>query len=278
MSKEFAHPNFWAAGVGHNWYILGFWNVFGNPTNECILHAAIKKECSAVQNKFHMLHWWRREDMHDTGRTHMDSSEQIQMRRSWIRFKSQVSVAPGMPHMHYYGRVHQYLMGLGATEESGIKSCKEGATVEADMDTSSEGGDAKRSPVGRGVLVQPRELELPGWGQECTHQEWRNNIPSTLAWNSICLICGGTSIIVLDFNEIIIQDQEHFGRNSGSILNPLPSMYMEPPETVPATGYPLMGQWSRKSSMANALLQPTHSSSDQLLASGSTEDLLGKDF
>ncbi|KAI6018599.1 hypothetical protein PISMIDRAFT_98164, partial [Pisolithus microcarpus 441] len=33
----------------------GFQNVFGNPTNERVLRAAIKKECSAVRNKFRTL-------------------------------------------------------------------------------------------------------------------------------------------------------------------------------------------------------------------------------
>ncbi|KAI6144992.1 hypothetical protein BKA82DRAFT_3982353, partial [Pisolithus tinctorius] len=35
--------------------LLGFLNVFNNPANERVLRAAIKKECSAVRNKFRTL-------------------------------------------------------------------------------------------------------------------------------------------------------------------------------------------------------------------------------
>ncbi|KAI6042117.1 hypothetical protein EDC04DRAFT_3139282 [Pisolithus marmoratus] len=263
--------------------ILGFQNVFGNPTNECILHAAIKKECSTVQNKFRMLIL---DSTSGEGKTCMTLEELTWTALSkykWggVGLGSKAKYQLHLVYLRYYGRVHQYLMGPAAAEESGIESCEEGATVEADTDISVNKPPAKRArsvtnkaPPGRvksghdfwSVIDKVFVKDIKQYGKDMRNDKWH-----------------------IFFNEIIIQDQERYGRNSGSILFPLPSMYTESPEAVPstmssnpgmlpATGYPLVGQSARQSSMANMLPQPTHSSSDQLLTSDGTEDLLGEDF
>ncbi|KAI6101130.1 hypothetical protein F5141DRAFT_1065901 [Pisolithus sp. B1] len=122
----------------------GFQNVFGNPANKHMLHAAIKKECSAVRNKFCMLYWWGGESALDAGGTYMDSSEQIQSSQ------------------HYYGQ---------QLKKAASRVVKKG---------------------------QP-------W-KDMKNDKWRDF-----------------------FNEIIIQDQERYGTNSGSMLPLLPSMYTELP-------------------------------------------------
>ncbi|KAI6031182.1 hypothetical protein PISMIDRAFT_6615 [Pisolithus microcarpus 441] len=92
------------------------------------------------------------------------------------------------------------------------------------------------------------------------------------------------------FNEIIIQDQDRYGRNTGCILLPLPSMYTEltlatapsgphPSSTVIYHGASQMSQsLARQPSTSNALPQAIHSGSNCLPASGSLEDLLSPNF
>ncbi|KIK16969.1 hypothetical protein PISMIDRAFT_15465 [Pisolithus microcarpus 441] len=92
------------------------------------------------------------------------------------------------------------------------------------------------------------------------------------------------------FNEIIIQDQEHYGMNLGSMLPPLPSMYTESllattssiPRTSSTVIYHSASHMSqplaRQSSSSDAIPQAVHSSSNHLPTSDSLEDLLSPNF
>ncbi|KAI6012270.1 hypothetical protein PISMIDRAFT_15619 [Pisolithus microcarpus 441] len=92
------------------------------------------------------------------------------------------------------------------------------------------------------------------------------------------------------FNEIIIQDQDRYGRNTGCILPPLPSMYTEPTlATAPSGPHPsstviyhgasqMSQSLARQPSTSDALPQAIRSGSNRLPASGSLEDLLSPNF
>ncbi|KAI6038099.1 hypothetical protein EDC04DRAFT_2896824 [Pisolithus marmoratus] len=169
-----------------------------------------------------------------------------------------------------YGKVHQYIAGTAVDDKSGNKSSKEGASGE-DVSTSelpvkcAKSGSSKAPPsrVKGGcdfwsAIDWMFTKDFEWYGKDMKNDKW----------------CGL-------FNKIILLDQACYGKNSGSILQALPSMYTEPatlattfnPHVLPGTtihhGTSCMGQ----------PIGPAHSnSSNQLLTSNNAEALLGDDF
>ncbi|KAI6022311.1 hypothetical protein BKA83DRAFT_4493581 [Pisolithus microcarpus] len=116
----------------------GFQNVFRNPTNECVLHAAIKKECSVVQNKFCTLIL---DSAGGEGKPHMTLEELTwtalsKYKQGGVSLGSKAEYQLHLAYLQYYGQAHQYIVGLAATEESGIESCEDGVTMEVSVDES----------------------------------------------------------------------------------------------------------------------------------------------
>ncbi|KAI6001144.1 hypothetical protein EDC04DRAFT_2611982 [Pisolithus marmoratus] len=172
-----------------------------------------------------------------------------------------------------YGKAHEYIVGTAVDDESGNKSGKEGASGEAGMDVSTSKLPVKCAKSGSSKAPPSR---VKGghdfWSaidQAFTKDfEWYRKDMKNDKW------CGL-------FNKIVLSDQAHYGKNSGSILQVLPSMYTEPatpattsnPCTLPSTaihhGTSCMGQ----------PIGPGHSnSSDKLLASNNAKALLGDYF
>ncbi|KAI6017633.1 hypothetical protein BKA83DRAFT_4496757 [Pisolithus microcarpus] len=262
----------------------GFQNVFGNPTNERVLHAAIKKECSAVRNKFHTLIL---DSAGGEGKPHMMLKELTwtalsKYKQGGVGLGSKAEYQLHLAYLRYYGRAHQYIVGLAATEESGIKSCEDGATMEVSVDESVNKPPAKcarsvsnKAPPRRvkkghdfwSVMDRLFVKDIEWYGRDMKNDKWCDF-----------------------FNEIIIQDQDHYGRNTGCILLPLPSMYTEPTlatapsgprpsSTVIYHGTSQMSQsLTRQPSTSDALPQAIHSGSNCLPALGSLEDLLSPNF
>ncbi|KAI6020049.1 hypothetical protein BKA83DRAFT_4295011 [Pisolithus microcarpus] len=173
-------------------------------------------------------------------------------------------------------------MGQAATEESSVESGEEGATVEVSVDESEDKPPAKRArlasnkaPPGRvktgrdfwSAIDRLFMKDLERYGRDMKNDKWRDF-----------------------FNEIIIQDQERYGTNSGSMLPPLPSMYTESPlataSSVPRTSSTVIYHGAsrtsqplaRQSSSSDAIPQATHGGSNRLPTSDSLENLLSPNF
>ncbi|KAI5992864.1 hypothetical protein EDC04DRAFT_2910954 [Pisolithus marmoratus] len=152
-----------------------------------------------------------------------------------------------------YGKAHQYIVGTAADDESGNESSKEGASREAGMDVSTSKLPVKRAKSGSGKAPPGR-----WYRKDMKNDKWRRL-----------------------FNKIILLDQACYGKNSGSILQALPSMYTEPatpattsnPRTLPSTAI------HHSMSRTGQPIGPAHSnSSDKSLASNNTKALLGNYF
>ncbi|KAI5980993.1 hypothetical protein EDD15DRAFT_2380600 [Pisolithus albus] len=262
----------------------GFQNVFGNPTNERVLRAVIKKECSAVQNKFRTLildsTGWE-------GKTRMMLEELTwtalsKYKRGGVGSGLKAEHQLHLAYLRYYGRAHQYLVGPAATEESGIESREDAAPMEVSVDESVDKPPAKharsvsnKAPPGR--VKKGRDFwsamdrlfmkDIEQYARDMKNEKWRNF-----------------------FNDIIIQDQARYGRNASSILPPLPSMYTEPTlatapsgsrpsSTVVYHGTSHMSQTlPRQPSTSDTLPQAIRGGSDRLPSSDSPEDLLSPNF
>ncbi|KAI6116434.1 hypothetical protein F5141DRAFT_1267916 [Pisolithus sp. B1] len=173
-------------------------------------------------------------------------------------------------------------MGQAATEESSVESCEEGAAMEVSMDefvnkppmkharSASNKAPPGRVKMGRDFWSAIDRLfvkDLEWYGRDMKNDKWRDF-----------------------FNEIIIQDQERYGMNSGSMLPLLPSMYTELPlataspnpgtsSTVIYHGTSCMSQpLARQFSSSDTIPQATRSGSDCLPTSDSLEDPLSPNF
>ncbi|KAI6028816.1 hypothetical protein F5J12DRAFT_780352 [Pisolithus orientalis] len=158
--------------------------------------------------------------------------------------------------LHYYGRAHQYVVGRTVSNDSDLESGGEGATQASAKGSMNE-------PPAKHVRT-----DLDWLGKDMKNNKWHEF-----------------------FNLIITQDQELYGKNIGSILLPLPSMYTESPATVSSAPHalPTPGNHStsriaqlsviRQSSETNTSPQPACSHClEGLHAEDSNEDLLSKNF
>ncbi|KAI6005406.1 hypothetical protein EDC04DRAFT_2908015 [Pisolithus marmoratus] len=252
--------------------VLGFQNVFGNLANECVLCTVIKRECSAARNKLHILL------LDSTGKSRMTLEELTwtalsKYKRGGVGSGSKAEYQLHFTYLRSYGKAHQYIAGTAADDESGNESGEEGAGGEAGMDVSTSEPPVKRAKSGSGKAPPGRvkggrdfwsaidrafAKDFERYGKDMKNDKWRGL-----------------------FNEIVLSDQARYGKNSGSVLQALPSMYTEPatpattsnPRMLPSTavhhGMSRMGQ----------PIGPTHSnSSDKSLASNNAKALLGDYF
>ncbi|KAI6035324.1 hypothetical protein F5J12DRAFT_933530 [Pisolithus orientalis] len=237
--------------------LLGFLNVFNNPANECMLCAAIKKECSAIQNKFHTL--LLDSTSQEEGKTCMMLEELTwtvlsKYRHGGVGSGSKAKYQLHFAFLHYYGRAHQYVVGRTVSDDSDLESGGEGAAQ------ASAKGSMNKPPA------KCVRTDLDQLGKDMKNNKWHEF-----------------------FNLIITQDQELYGKNVGSILLPLPSMYTESPATVSSAPCTLptpgnhrashITQLSviRQSSVTNNT-SPQPACSEGLHAKDSNEDLLSKNF
>ncbi|KAI6140033.1 hypothetical protein BKA82DRAFT_4217684 [Pisolithus tinctorius] len=265
--------------------LLGFLNVFNNPANERVLHAAIKKECSAVRNKFRTL--LLDSTGQEEGKTRMTLEELTwtvlsKYKRGGVGSGSKAEYQLHFAFLRYYGRAHQYVVGRTVSDDSDLESGGEGAT-QASAKGSTNEPPAKRvrtvsnkAPPGRvktgydfwSIIDRVFSKDLDRLGKDMKNDKWREF-----------------------FNSIVAQDQELYGKNIGSILPPLPSVYTESPATVSSAprALPTPGNHSasriaqpsviRQSSVTNASPQPACGHrSEGLHAEDSNEDLLSENF
>ncbi|KAI6097012.1 hypothetical protein EDD16DRAFT_1772010 [Pisolithus croceorrhizus] len=246
----------------------GFQNVFGNPANKCVLHAAIKKECSAVQNKFHMLIL---DSTSGEGKVRLMLEELTwtalsKYKQGGVGSGSKAEHQLHLAYLHYYG----------------IESCEEGAAMEVSMDEFVNKPPMKharsasnKAPPGRvktghnfwSAIDRLFVKDLEWYGRDMKNDKWCDF-----------------------FNEIIIQDQECYRTNLGSMLPLLPSMYTELPlataspnpgtlSTVIYHGMSHMSQpLARQFFSSDMIPQATCSGSNCLPTSDSLEDLWSPNF
>ncbi|KIK12263.1 hypothetical protein PISMIDRAFT_18866 [Pisolithus microcarpus 441] len=258
---------------------LGFQNVFGNFGNKQVLRAAIKRECSAIRSKFRtlLLESTRPVD----GKPCMTLEELTwtvlsKYKQGGVGSGSKAEYQLHFAYLRYYARAHQYIHpGLDASEASGIESGEEpGAEPPAKRaKTVSHKAPPGRVKTGRDFWSAMDRLlvkDLDQYGKDMKNDQWRDF-----------------------FIEIVLTDQERYGKNSGTLLPSLPMTYTEShvatpgttsetiPRPLPATTYhgPSHMQSLGHRPVTGASLHPSRGDSlDSLPATDGTEELLGEDF
>ncbi|KAI6095057.1 hypothetical protein F5141DRAFT_1068716 [Pisolithus sp. B1] len=137
------------------------------------------------------------------------------------------------------------------------------------LDVSEASGIESGEEPGAEPPVKHAKTDLDQYGKDMKNDQWCNF-----------------------FIKIILTDQEHYGKNSGTLLPSLPMTYMEShvatpgttstiPHPFPATTYhgPSHMQSLGHCPVTGASLHPSHGDSlDSLPTTDGTEELLGKDF
>ncbi|KAI5980490.1 hypothetical protein EDC04DRAFT_2917931 [Pisolithus marmoratus] len=236
--------------------VLGFQNVFGNPANERVL-------CTLLDS---------------TGKSRMTLEELTwtalsKYKRGGVGSGSKAEYQLHFAYLHSYGKAHQYIAGTAADDESGNESSEEGASREAGMDVSTSKPPVKHAKSGSSKAPPSRVKggcdfwSAVDWAFTKDFEQYRKDMKND-KW------CGL-------FNEIVLSDQACYGKNSGSILQALPSMYTEP-ATLATTSNPHMLPSTtihHGMSRTGQPIGPAHSnSSDKLLASNNAKALLGDYF
>ncbi|KAI5982097.1 hypothetical protein EDD15DRAFT_2326704 [Pisolithus albus] len=199
---------------------LGFQNVFGNFGNEQVLRAAIKRECSAIRSKFRtlLLESTRPVD----GKPCMTLEELTWMvlskyERGGVGSGSKAEFQLHFAYLRCYARAHQYIHpGVDVSEASGIESGKEPVDPPAKCAKTV----SRKPPPGRvksgqdfwSAMDRLLMKDLDRYGKDMKNDQWRDF-----------------------FVEIVLADQERYGKNSGSLLPPLPMTYTESSGATPGT-------------------------------------------
>ncbi|KAI6129360.1 hypothetical protein EDD16DRAFT_1515890 [Pisolithus croceorrhizus] len=196
---------------------------------------------NVVQFEANSTHWHQAsgwEAMYDTGRTYMDSTQQMQA--STIM----------------QGHINTSIQGWMQVMPVGLKVAKNQVL-------------SHQQNVQRHTMDWLLVKDLNQYGKDMNNDQWCNF-----------------------FIQIILTDQEHYGKNSGTLLPSLPMTYMEShvatPGTTstishpfPATTYhgPSHMQSLGHCPVTGTSLCPSHGDSlDSLPATEGTEELLGEDF
>ncbi|KAI5983322.1 hypothetical protein EDC04DRAFT_2915016 [Pisolithus marmoratus] len=184
--------------------VLGFQNVFGNPANERVLCTVIKRECSAPKQIAH------------TGKSRMTLEELTwtalsKYKRGGVGSGSKAEYQLHFAYLRSYGKAHQYIAGQ-------LRMTKVVTKAEEGAGRSRNGCIYERTAC---ETCQVRERQGPPRRVKGGRDFW-SAIDRAFAKDFERL-----------FNEIVLSDQARYGKNSGSILQALPSMYTEP--ATPAT-------------------------------------------
>lgn len=269
MSEDFAYPNFWAAGVGRNRYK---WSCLACKDDRWRDARAARRHEKTIRHRENVEHILSPRLCPSSSPTRPDlDSPFLDLLTDLLE--------PASPPR---GTAPQYMVGLAATEESGIKSCKVWATRGSGADVSTSEPLAKRArSVNYEARVKTdrdacREMDqefvigLERRGMDIKNDEWHE---------------------FGFFNETTTQDQEHYGGNSGSILQPLPSTHTKPFEatpatpsftyrTLPTTVYHRASRMRQPLGRRSSATLPHSTGNDGncLLTSGSTDNLLSENF
>ncbi|KAI6143458.1 hypothetical protein BKA82DRAFT_4186215 [Pisolithus tinctorius] len=245
---------------------LGFQNMFGNPVHE--------QFCTLILEST---------GVSDSGKGHISLEEFTwtvlnKYKRGGVGMGSKVKHQLHFAYLCFYGRWHQYVVGPGV--ESGAESGKETGSL-SEPPVKHPKSMSHKAPPGRvktghdfwSAMDRLFIKDIEQYGKDMKNEHWREF-----------------------FNSIIINDQESYGKNAGTILPAQPSIYTElrgsplpPPPTATLSAAPAVA-----SSATPAPCQQTHTlqslpdtSSTSARGSGvpldlsqtyGDDDILGEDF